>query len=448
MTWDSVRREIGDQSKAKGTAQHDLVRRNKIAEVERVSGVPLIIYVADFTDVGRAGQNGPGIQIDTDDKTGFLQALSDIASGPLDVLLHSPGGSPTATESIVNLLRSRFSPIRFIVPHTAKSAATMLALSGDEILLGEAAELGPIDPQMQFVTEQRPITVPARAAIDQFERAAVDIGQDSSRMRVWLPILRQYGPAFLQECQNAIELSEELVSSWLCSYMFAKDEDGKEKGKRVARWLADHNNFKSHSRAVWLEQMVEVEPSLNIRRLREIGSEFEAAVMALYWAIDVTFSGTDAIKMIEHQAGSAYIRLMRTAIVGPAAPAPNQPVPNPNRAERRGRLNRRGERPSRLATRRAVAHARTCQRDRDPAADAAASAGHEGHPTVQLPHHAPPRSRGPQRHYTGRRGRGRGGRQRRGERQSSGSRPDRSKAPSSSCACSAICSRRSVWVIT
>lgn len=230
----------------------------------------------------------------------------------------------------------------------------MLALSGDAILLGNDAELGPIDPQMQFVTEQRPVSTPARAAIDQFERAADDILENPARMRVWLPILRQYGPSFLQECQNAIELSEALVSSWLTSYMFKGDPDGAKKAERVAHWLADHNNFKAHSRPVWPEQLLGVEPSLNIRRLREEDEQFEAAVMDVYWAIDVTFGGTAAIKMIEHQAGSAYIKLNATTIVGapipqqqpgPVRPAPTRQLPNPalapNRAERRSRNKNR-----------------------------------------------------------------------------------------------------------
>ena len=224
----------------------------------------------------------------------------------------------------------------------------MLALSGDESLLGEAAELGPIDPQMQFVTEQRPITVPARAAIDQFARAAVDIGADQGKIRVWLPILRQYGPAFLQECHNAIELSEALVTSWLSKYMFKGEDGSKEKAETVASWLADHNNFKAHSRPVRGEQLLEVEPNLKIRSLSEVGVAFEEAVMAVYWAIDVTFSQTSAIKMVEHQAGSAYIRIQRTALLGPVgpngpagpAPPPGQPQRQPNRAERRGRRGR------------------------------------------------------------------------------------------------------------
>jgi hypothetical protein len=346
VTWNDVRIEIAEAGQREGRPQHDPIRRAKIAAAEKISGIPLVIYAADFTDAGRAGQNGPGVQIHIDDKTGFLQALSDIGDGPLDVLLHSPGGSPTATESIVHLLRSRFNPIRFMIPHTAKSAATMLALSGDYILLGEAAELGPIDPQLQFIADQRPVTVPARAAIDQFERYASDIEADPSKMRVWLPIVRQYGPAFLQECHNAIALSETLVTNWLRNYMFNGEADSENRAVKIAEWLANHNNFHSHSRPVWVEQLLEVEPTMKIKRLQDVSKEFEDAVMAVYWAIDVTFGETSAIKLIEHQEGSAYVKLIRTATIAPSitpTPAPTSTPPSvpPNRAARRQQDRRR-----------------------------------------------------------------------------------------------------------
>ena len=348
MTWDSIRLEIVQAGQAKGVPQPDSIRRSKIAAVERISGIPLVIYAADFTNASKAGRNGPVVQIDADDKTGFLQALSDIQNGPLDVLLHSPGGSPTATESIVHLLRSRFDPIRFIIPHTAKSAATMLALSGNEILLGEAAELGPIDPQLQFITDQRPVTVPARAAIDQFERAASDIDADPGKMRVWLPIIRQYGPAFLQECQNAVKLAETLVTDWLSNYMFTGEVDSEERAKKIATWLTDHNEFKTHSRPVWMEQLLTVEPTMKIKQLRDVSQEFEDAVMAVYWTIDFTFNNTDAVKLIEHQDGSAYVRVMRTAGVPQPTSPPTTPNPNPpqpkSKDRSKGHQNKFGKR--------------------------------------------------------------------------------------------------------
>ena len=98
-------------------------------KVEDLTNRPLIIYASDFTDDEKATRIGSGLAIDLNDKTGFTQALSDIPSGPLDILLHSPGGSPTATESLVHLVRSSYGPVRFIVPHTIKSTATMLARS-------------------------------------------------------------------------------------------------------------------------------------------------------------------------------------------------------------------------------------------------------------------------------------------------------------------------------
>ena len=332
MTWNDIRTEINERQPEGGSSKHDLVRREKVIDVEKISGIPLVIYATDFTDENRAAQYGAGIQIDLGDKTGFSQALSDIRDGPLDVLIHSPGGSPSAAESIVKFLRSRFDPIRFIVPHTVKSAATMLALSGDEILLGEAGELGPIDPQLRIFHDQRVITVPAGAAIDQFTGMQQEVTKNPTLMRGFLPIIRQYGPSFLQECYNAVALSEELVAEWLQRYMFKGEEDAGTRAKLVAEWLAQHGNFKSHSRPVWIDQIQEIDPGMKVRSLRKISAEFEAAIMNVYWAIDLTFSGTHAFKIIEHTSSSAaYIRISQV-IQGPVEVAQRQPT---NRQQRR-----------------------------------------------------------------------------------------------------------------
>ena len=199
----------------------------------------------------------------------------------------------------------------------------MLALSGDEILLGEAAELGPIDPQLKIVVDQRSVTVPAGAALAQFAQIHAEITADPNKMRGWLPILRQYGPSFLQECVNAVMLSETLVGDWLTRYMFKGESQAEERAKKVAKWLAKHENFNMHARPVWPDQLLEIEPGMKIRKLSDIGKEFEAAVMATYWAIDITFASTPAFKIIEHKAASAYIRLMNV-VVQPAEPSNRQ----------------------------------------------------------------------------------------------------------------------------
>jgi ClpP class serine protease len=77
------------------------------------------------------------VQIGLGDIQGFMEAASNIEERELDLVLHSPGGSAEAAESIVNYLRKRFDNIRVYVPLAAMSAATMIALSANEIVMGQ-----------------------------------------------------------------------------------------------------------------------------------------------------------------------------------------------------------------------------------------------------------------------------------------------------------------------
>ena len=76
----------------------------------------------------------------------FTPVFGDGKNG-LDLLMHSPGGSPDAAEAVVNYLRSKFTDIRVIIPQAAMSAATMLACAANRIVMGKHSSLGPIDPQ-------------------------------------------------------------------------------------------------------------------------------------------------------------------------------------------------------------------------------------------------------------------------------------------------------------
>lgn len=72
----------------------------------------------------------------------------------LVVLLESSGGDINAAYNISQLLR-RYGKERLeiVIPRWAKSAATLLACSGDVIKMTPVSELGPVDPQ---ITELNP----------------------------------------------------------------------------------------------------------------------------------------------------------------------------------------------------------------------------------------------------------------------------------------------------
>lgn len=76
---------------------------------------------------------------------GARKALS--ADGPIALLIDSPGGGARHAYRVARILRDHAGGFVAVVPLYAKSAATLLTLGADEIILSEDAELGPLDAQ-------------------------------------------------------------------------------------------------------------------------------------------------------------------------------------------------------------------------------------------------------------------------------------------------------------
>ncbi len=73
-----------------------------------------------------------------------LRALDHVAK--LDLFIYSRGGATDVPRRMVNAIRGVCDEWHVLVPFRANSAATLLALGADSIVLGKQAELGPIDP--------------------------------------------------------------------------------------------------------------------------------------------------------------------------------------------------------------------------------------------------------------------------------------------------------------
>jgi ATP-dependent protease ClpP protease subunit len=66
----------------------------------------------------------------------------------LIVVIDSGGGDINSAYNLALLFRRYAKSLHFIVPRWAKSAATLLVCSGDQISMTPVAELGPVDPQI------------------------------------------------------------------------------------------------------------------------------------------------------------------------------------------------------------------------------------------------------------------------------------------------------------
>src|SRR4030042_4542535 len=117
------------------------LRKACYVEIEALRRRPLLVYATKFLD-----GVPPGVpnQIDLPDVDGFTDLINSVGDDckSVDVLIHSPGGRPDATERIVGILRNKFDEVNFLIPHSAYSAVTMLALSGNGIGLHPSATLG------------------------------------------------------------------------------------------------------------------------------------------------------------------------------------------------------------------------------------------------------------------------------------------------------------------
>lgn len=69
----------------------------------------------------------------------------------VDLLIYSRGGSTDTPWRIVSLVREFAEEFAVLVPYRAMSAATMIALGADEIVMCPKGELGPIDPQLKQI---------------------------------------------------------------------------------------------------------------------------------------------------------------------------------------------------------------------------------------------------------------------------------------------------------
>jgi len=325
-TWGDLLIELNKLIASKHKAPFDFLRRKYLTQLYQKTGRDIILYASAWTQTGK--NVDPGLlSITEEDLQGLMEVVHGLQGKNLDLILHSPGGSPTATEALVSYLRTKFDDIRVIIPHAAMSAATMLACSANRIVMGKHSFIGPIDPQIILQTKLGTMSVPAQSIIDQFKLAQKEC-QTQEKLASWFPILEQYGPALLTQCDDALKLSEDLVSQWLAKYMLAKKKNAKKLASRLAKYLSDHRGFKTHSRHI--DRNEASKRGLVIENL-ETDQVFQDLVLSIYHATTLTLSSTGAVKVIENHLGKAFVKQVQQVVfqAPPPGSMPQQLGGNP-----------------------------------------------------------------------------------------------------------------------
>lgn len=294
--WNEILKEIKGQESG---SPLDIVRRKYIKQLNELTGRNVICYYSGFLN----NPQHPDTSINDNDISGFMTAIHKLDKNKgLDLIIHTPGGEVSATEAIGNYLREVFSGnIRVIIPQLAMSGGTMLSCISKEIVMGKHSSIGPIDPQFGGI--------PCYGVIEEFEKAKQEITENPATIPLWQMIINKYHPTFIGNCYKAIELSTELVNIWLNNGDMFKDEDSKDKEKKIKKIIAYLNNnsdTKIHSRHISNEKA----KALGFKIINlEDDDKFQDAVLSIHHCYMHTFSNSAAVKIIENHNGIATVSI-------------------------------------------------------------------------------------------------------------------------------------------
>lgn len=187
--------------------------------------------------------------LDGDAVAQFVEQIRVIGNGDaIDVLVHSYGGDSLAAWRIMSTLRESYEKVSVLVPFSAFSAATLLALGADEIVMHPFAALGPIDPQIQARTPKGDIQFAYEdvGAFLKFVKEHVGLTEQAFLTPVMDKLFSMAEPLTIGAAQRASDLSSEIGERMLRMHMKKEKDHGR--AKEIARNL--NRSFLNHGDAV------------------------------------------------------------------------------------------------------------------------------------------------------------------------------------------------------
>lgn len=299
--------------------------RRLISEYNKLRGTYLFVYAAAI------GKPIPSIAMEQADFYVFHDLLSDKKNlNKVDIYLETPGGSGETAEEIVEFLHNNFDTVSFVISGEAKSAGTILVLSGDEIMMTETGSLGPIDAQVKIGRS----VVSAYDYIEWVNEKRKEAEDKGSLNPFDATMVAQITPGELSGVFHALEYAKDLVIEWLVKYKFKKwdvtetrqmpvTEDFKRaRADEIAKELTNHSKWRLHGRSL---KRYDLENLLRIKRVED-----DPKLCDLVYRIQIVcrllFDTTTTFKIfatedakIFRQATTANIPVQRLPVGAPRA---------------------------------------------------------------------------------------------------------------------------------
>lgn len=211
--------------------------------IEEYRKNPLIVYATST-------RNGVQALIASDAVRQLIDQVDNLKDGKsVDILIHSSGGDALAAWKLMSILRERFDTVNVLVPFMAFSAATILALGANEIVMHPHASLGPIDPQITATLPdgtKRQFAYEDVGAFLRFLSEEVGITEQSYYGPLVDRIFSAVDPLVIGAAKRASELSTSVGERLLKLHL--NDSGDKDAARQIAEKL--NKSFFAHGDAV------------------------------------------------------------------------------------------------------------------------------------------------------------------------------------------------------
>lgn len=257
----------------------------------------------------------PAAMIDPNDTKPIDDMLRSVGKcDVLELVIHSAGGLPESARKIVTMLRSCTKELRVVIPDAAKSAATIIALASDKIVMSDSSELGPIDPQIRQLTPQGITMKPAWSIVKSFEDLIErSIRQDGSLNPAYIPILSGFDVSLLKVCKEAIENAENIAKGYLIEGMLKADP---QKAEKTAKDLARAEKYIFHAHLIDYKEAQKLLGKKNIEYLDKADP-----LWGLYWELycrsALFLENPTIVKLFETENNSVNISIALPAKLRP-----------------------------------------------------------------------------------------------------------------------------------
>lgn len=220
-------------------------RKELFEKIEELRERPLITYVTSIRPGMSGHMAGDSIEF-------IIKQIQQIPEDKkeIDFLIISNGGDPITALRIISLLRERFEKVFVLLPYVAYSAATILSLGADEIIMHPYSNLGPVDPQLTVVKrsdngQTSPLQFSSEDIRNYIEFAKNDVGiTDQEHLTAAFNALaKEVGPLQIGYAKRGQQLSLSSSAKMLETHMADKN-----KAASIAKML--NTSYYHHGYAV------------------------------------------------------------------------------------------------------------------------------------------------------------------------------------------------------